>query len=460
MLKRLSTWALALLIGAHALAQKPDTPNIVFILADDLGYGDIGVNGQKLLRTPNIDALAKEGITFTDFHAGAPVCSPSRSVLITGLHTGHTTIRGNATIRGGIAGNKGKQTVRRTNLTVDDFTIGKLMNQSGYTTTLTGKWHLDGYDTLATPIHRGFDEFSGWLIAYPGTYANGYWPAKRYVNGQLKDVAGNQNGKKGYYADDLTTDESIAFMSKQMDSKKPFVLMINYNSPHSPLDAADSTVYKDKDWPDDMKIYGAQVYHLDENVGRIKKYLLESGLSKNTIVFFCSDNGPRSEGTPQQTAVAEFFDSNGQLRGYKRDMYEGGIRVPMIVWAPGAVNAGAVSSEPAYFADIMPTFADIAKSKVRYTTDGASVLPAIKGQAGKNPRFLYWEFFEKGFEQAVRYGHWKAVKAKGKLELYDLSKDISETTDVAAGHPDIVAKIESYLKTSRTESPFWPVEGK
>lgn len=456
----LTIWVLASLIGARATGQGAGTPNIVFILADDLGYGDIGVNGQKLIRTPNIDALAKEGITFTDFYAGAPVCSPSRSVLITGLHTGHTTIRGNATIRGGIAGNKGKQTVRRANLAEGDFTIGKLMNQSGYTAALTGKWHLDGYDTLATPIHRGFDEFSGWLIAYPGTYANGYWPAQRYINGALKNVASNQDGRKGYYADDLTTDESIAFMSRQKGSKKPFLLMINYNSPHSPLDAVDSTIYQDKDWPADMKIYGAQVHHLDENVGKIKKYLIENGLAKNTIVFFCSDNGPRSEGTPQQTAVAEFFDSNGQLRGYKRDMYEGGIRVPMIVWAPGTVKAGAVSKEPAYFADIMPTFADIAKSEVHYNTDGTSVLAAIKGRKPSKPRFLYWEFFEKGFEQAVRYGNWKAVKAKGKLELYDLGKDLGETTDVAAQRPDVVAKIENYLKTSRTESPFWPVEGK
>jgi arylsulfatase A-like enzyme len=202
------------------------------------------------------------------------------------------------------------------------------------------------------------------------------------------------------------------------------------------------------------------VHHLDQNVGRIKKYLIESGLAQNTIVFFCSDNGPRSEGTPQQTAVAEFFDSNGQLRGYKRDLYEGGIRVPMIVWAPGTVKPGTLSKEPAYFADIMPTFADIAQSKAKYATDGASVLPAIKGKPVSKPRFLYWEFFEKGFQQAVRYGKWKAVKTKGKLELYDLDKDISETNDVASEYPDVVASIENYLKTSRTESPFWPVEGK
>lgn len=447
--------AAGLLIAASSFAQQ--TPNIIFILADDLGYGDIGVNGQKLIGTPNIDALAKEGIRFTDFYAGAPVCSPSRSVLITGLHTGHTTIRGNSTIRGGIAGNRGKRTVRRASLAKEDFTIGELMSKSGYHTALMGKWHLDGYDTLATPIHRGFDEFSGWLVSYGKTYAKGYWPEGRYTNGKVVDVPRNLNGKKGYYTDDICTDESIAFLEKQKNATKPFLLMVNYNSPHSPFDAADSTVYQDKDWSPDAKIYGAQVHHLDENIGKIKRYLEASGLAKNTIVFFCSDNGPRSEGTPEQTAVAEFFDSNGQLRGYKRDLYEGGIRVPLIVWALGKLKAGAVSNEPSYFADIMPTFAAIAKSKVSYQTDGASVLPVLKGKKIGSDRFLYWEFFEKGFEQAVRYGKWKAVKAKGKLELYDLSKDLSETKDVAAQNPAVVKQIEDYLKTSRTESPYWPL---
>jgi len=454
-LKKMSCLLVSVLFATQVFAQSP---NIVFILADDLGYADIGVNGQKLMLTPNIDALAKEGVTFTDFHAGAPVCSPSRSVLITGLHTGHTTIRGNATKQGGLAGSKGKQKVYRANLAKDDFTVGKLMRESGYTTALMGKWHLDGYDTLATPIHRGFDEFSGWLISYGETYANGYWSAGRYTNGKLHEIVQNKNGRKGHYTDDICTDESIEFLSRQKNAKKPFLLMINYNSPHSPLDAVDSTVYKNKDWPEDMKVYGAMVHHLDENVGKIKQYLTESGLSENTIVFFCSDNGPRSENTPQQTAVADFFDSNGQLRGYKRDMYEGGIRVPMIVWAPGKVKAGSISKEPAYFADIMPTFADMAQSKVKYSTDGTSVLPFIKGQKTGKPRFLYWEFFEKGFEQAVRYGKWKAVKANGKTELYDLENDISERSDVAGKNPAVLKEIETYLAHSRTESPFWPVD--
>jgi arylsulfatase A-like enzyme len=461
MLKKWSMLAAGLMIAASAFAQQ--SPNIVFILADDLGYGDIGVHGQKLIRTPNIDALAREGVTFTDFYAGAPVCSPSRSVLITGLHTGHTRIRGNATIRGGVAGNKGKQTVRRASLAKEDFTIGELMHKSGYHTALMGKWHLDGYDTLATPIHRGFDAFSGWLVSYGRTYAKGYWPEARYTNGKLVDIPENSDGKKGYYTDDICTGESLAFLEKQKNATKPFLLMVNYNSPHSPFDAADSTIYKDKNWSVDAKIYAAQVHHLDENVGKIKKYLTESGLSKNTIVFFCSDNGPRSEGTPEQTAVADFFNSNGELRGYKRDLYEGGIRVPMIVWAPGKVKAGSVRKEPGYFADILPTFGDIAQSKAKYTTDGASIYPFIKGQKIGEPRsvelrFLYWEFFEKGFEQAVRYGKWKAIKGKGKVELYDLDKDISETKNVADQNEAVLKEIEAYLATARTDSAFWPVE--
>jgi arylsulfatase A-like enzyme len=454
MFKKIKALAIGMLIAGQALAQKP---NIVFILTDDLGYGDIGVNGQKLIQTPNIDALAREGVTFTDFHAGAPVCSPSRSVLITGLHTGHTTVRGNATKQGGLAGSKGKEKVYRANLTKDDFTVGNLMQQSGYTTALMGKWHLDGYDTLATPYHRGFDEFSGWLISYNATYANGYWPAERYTNGKLFEITKNQGGKKGYYTDDICTDESIEFLSRQRNAKNPFLLIVNYNSPHSPLDAMDSTVYRDNDWPEDMKIYGAMVHHLDENVGKIKQYLIESGLSKNTIVFFCSDNGPRSEPTKQQTAIAEFFNSNGELQGYKRDMYEGGIRVPLIVWAPGKVKAGSVSTEPGYFADMMATFGDIGQSKVKYTTDGTSIYPFIKGQNAGKPRFLYWEFFEKGFEQAVRYGKWKAIKANGKLTLYDLDKDLGESTDVAVQNPEVVKQIEAYLAHCRSESPFWPV---
>ncbi|MBE9461412.1 arylsulfatase [Dyadobacter subterraneus] len=434
-------------------------PNIIFILADDLGYGDLQCYGQKLIQTPNIDRLAQEGLRFTNFYAGAPVCSPSRSVLMTGLNTGHTTIRGNATKKGGLAGSKGKETVYRANLTAEDVTIGNVMQQSGYTTAMFGKWHLDGYDTLATPLQRGFDEFSGWLISYPATYRDGYWPDRRFKNGKLVDVNKNKNGQKEYYSSDICTDEAEEFLSRQKGATKPFMLMVNYNNPHSPLDAPDLAIYKDKDWPENMKTYASMIYQLDQSVGRLQKYLIDNGLDKNTIVFFCSDNGPRSEPTKQLTEVADFFDSNGLLKGYKRDLYEGGIRVPMIAWAPGIIKASTVSDVPAYFADILPTFAGIAKSKKNYKTDGINISQILTGgKPDSKPRFLYWEFFENGFEQAVRYGKWKAVKHAGKTELYDLEKDPGEAHNIAAENQAIVTTIEKYLTTARTESEFWPVD--
>lgn len=459
MRKKGFSFCLLLLLSTMLFAQKtPQKPNIVFILADDLGYGDVGIYGQKLIQTPNIDKLAKEGTQFTDFYAGAPVCSPSRGSLLTGLNTGHATIRGNATDHGGIAGKKGKNVVYRANLTKDDYTIGNLMQDAGYETSLVGKWHVDGYDSLATPLQRGFDRFSGWLINIPETYASTYWPEKRFVNGKLETIEPNTNQKKGYYETNLCTDEALAYLQTKKDNKKPFFLMLNFNNPHSPLDVPDQAIYKNKDWPEDMKTYAAMVYYLDQSIAKVKDYLVKSGLSKNTIVFFASDNGPRSEPTSQLKAVSEFFDSNGQLKGYKRDVYEGGIRVPFVVWAPFIKNAPKVSRVPGYFADIMPTFGEIAGKTTGFKTDGSSIYPAIKGENPKEDRFLYWEFFEQGFEQAVRYGKWKGVKRHNKLELYNLDTDIGETQDVASQHPEVVKKIENYLLTARTESPYWSVK--
>ena len=438
--------------------QKDERPNVIFILADDLGYGDVGAYGQKLIQTPNIDQMAKEGVRFTDFYAGAPVCSPSRGSLLTGLNTGHATIRGNNTITGGIAGKKGKATVNRTNLSRQDYTIGNLMHDAGYTTSLVGKWHVDGYDTLATPLQHGFDKFTGWLVSYPETYARTYWPEKRYDNGKIVPVNKNVDGKKGYYETNLCTDEAIGFLSEQKDSKKPFFLMLNFNNPHSPLDVPDQAIFANKDWPEDMKTYAAMVYYMDQSVAKVKDYLVKSGLAKNTIVIFTSDNGPRSENTKQLAAVSDFFVSNGPLKGHKRDMYDGGIRVPFIVWSPYLKNMPKTSHVPAYFADIMPTFAEIAGKKLDHKSDGASIYSSIQGKKPvMKDRFLYWEFFELGFEQGVRYGKWKAVVRKKKLELYNVNDDIGEKNDIAAQHPDVVKEIENYLLTARTDSPYWPV---
>ncbi len=435
-------------------------PNVIFVLADDLGYNDVGYAGQKFMQTPHIDQLAKEGKVYTNTYAGAPVCGPSRSVLMTGQHTGHTTVRGNNTIVGGIPGKKGDKVVYRANLKASDYTVGSLMHDAGYKTCLVGKWHLGGYDSTATPNHHGFDEFYGWLTNKPETYKSTYWPDKRMKNNVMVDIPQNADGKKGYYHTDMCTDEAMDFIKKNKDGEKPFMLMLCYSNPHAPLDAPDKAIYEDKDWPEDMKTYASMIYHLDQNIERLKQLLINEGLSENTIVFFCSDNGPRSNYSDQLTEVVDFFDSNGPLRGYKRDMYEGGIRTPMIIWSPKLVKAGSQSDLPWYFADVMPTFAEIADYKTELMkTDGVSVLPSILDEPmSDSPRFLYWEFFERGYKQAVRYGKWKAVVIGGKMELYDLSNDLGEQNDISSEHPEVIKEIATYLSGCRTDSPYWPVE--
>jgi arylsulfatase A-like enzyme len=440
--------------------KKDDRPNVIFILADDMGYNDVGFSGQKQIKTPYIDQLAAEGKVYTNCYAGAPVCGPSRSVLMTGQHTGHTTVRGNNTMVGGKEGEKGTRTVYRANLKDDDYTVGNVMQDAGYKTCLVGKWHLGGYDSTATPLHRGFDEFYGWLINEPQTYASTYWPDKRLKNNKQIDIPENANGKKGYYHTDICTDEAINFLKNNKDDHQPFTLMLCYTNPHAPLDAPNHSIFENIDWSDAMKTYASMIYHLDQSVERIKQSLIELGLDENTIVFFCSDNGPRSNYSEQLTDVVDFFDSNGELRGYKRDLYEGGIRTPMVVWSPKLIKAGTVSDYPWYFPDIMPTFADIARHKSELMkTDGVSVYPSFLGiSMPKEDRFLYWEFFERGYKQAVRYGKWKAVKIKGVMELYDLLVDEGEQNNIVNENPEIVKVIENYLATCRTESPYWIVK--
>jgi len=439
--------------------QAQQRPNIVFILADDLGYGDVGVYGQQKILTPNIDELAREGTRFTDFYAGAPVCSPSRGVLLTGKNTGHATIRGNMTITGGMAGHKGNNIVHRANILPQEQTLGNVLKNAGYTTGLIGKWHLDGFDTTATPLAHGFDYFYGWLLAYPQTYASTYWPDLWYRAGKIVPIPQNQNGQHKYYTSEIITDDAIDFISHHKKDKKPFFVMVNHSNPHSPLDAPHNTIYEDRNWTSDQKTYAAMVTYLDRSVGKIKKYLTANGLDKNTIVIFTSDNGPRSEPTKSLTAVADFFQSYGPLRGYKRDVTEGGIRVPFIVWDKGLIKAGAVSKTPGYFTDMMATMAGIAQSKSKITSDGVNLYPyMLNANAVPKDRFLYWEFFEGGYIQAVRYGNWKAIIKDDKLSLFDLSKDLHEDHDIADAQPEMVAKIRAYLKVCRTESPYWPVK--
>lgn len=433
-------------------------PNVILILADDLGYGDLGCFGQEKIRTPNLDRLAAEGTRFTHAYAGATVCSPSRSVLMTGQHTGHTRVRGNMATHGGVVGKRGAATVRRMHLTDDDRTIGHVLTGAGYRTGVVGKWHLDGFNPQAGPLDRGFHYFHGWLVSEPRTYDSTYFPSHRFRNRELVAIPANQGRAEGYYHPDMCLDEAEAFIRE--NRKGPFFLYLAFNLPHSPYRAPNLGAYASESWPEPMKHYAAMVQHLDASVGRLLQFLAQEKLDERTLVLFSSDNGPRSEPEPVQTQIVEFFDSNGPLRGYKRDLYDGGIRVPTIARWTGRVPAGHTSAQPWYFADLLPTLAELAGAPVPKGIDGISIVPTLLGgDQDLSDRFLYWEDVEGRFRQAVRWGRWKATRRglDGSLELYDVVRDPGETQNVAAENANVVRRIEAFLATARTDSPEYQI---
>ncbi len=435
-------------------AKLPSKPNIVFILADDLGYSDVSCYGQSKFKTPNIDSLATNGLRFTQAYAGSAVCSPSRCVLMTGQNTGHCRIRGNACYAGGVK----KGNIRRVHLLPGNVTVGHVMQKAGYRTCLVGKWHLGGYNLDGAPWNQGFDEFYGWLNITRKQHNPIYFPEKFYEDQKLIAVDGNKTKKKTAYLTDLNTNYAIKFIEKAKE--KPFMLMANYCVPHSPYSVPNIDKFKDQSkWDKNQKTYAQMVTNLDAGVGRIMATLDKLNLTKNTLVIFSSDNGPRSEPRGDQTKTVNFFDSNGELRGYKRDLYEGGIRVPMIAHWPGYVPKGKTSEALWNFVDIMPTFAELGGTPCPKRSDGVSVVSALLDHTKRyDSRFQYWEFYEFGFKQAVRWGKWKAVRFgwKGSILLFDMTQDISEAKNVAQGHPEVVMQIETYLKTARVETPNWP----
>lgn len=433
------------------IAALQSRPNILFILADDLGYGDLGCYGQKKIQTPNLDRLAAEGTRFTQCYAGSPVCAPSRAVLMTGRHVGHVSIRGNAAVP----------------LATNETTIAELLHRAGYQTGLIGKWGLGLTNTPSTPDQRGFDEWFGFLDQ---THAHDYYPAYLWRSSSLGaepqpldrvDLIENQDGAKGRYVHDLFTRAATNFIRGA--KYKPFFLYLAYTVPHANNELKDQGMqvpsdapYSAEDWPQPEKNKAAMITRLDRDVGAILAQLKALRLESNTVIFFSSDNGPHKEGGVRP----EFFHSSGLLRGIKRDVYEGGIRVPMIARWPGKIPAGATSAQVWAFCDFLPTAADLAGLKPPGDIDGLSMLPALLGKKqARQHEFLYWEFHEKGSRQAVRAGDWKAIRpAPGApIELYNLATDLGETNNVAAAQPGIVAKIEDYLRTARTVSDHWPL---
>ena len=430
-------------LPAQTVVASDHRPNIIFILADDLGYGDIGCYGQKRIKTPNLDRLAAEGRRFTQCYSGCTVCAPSRCSLMTGLHTGHTRIRGNDNLP----------------LHAGDVTAAEVLKQAGYATGIFGKWGLGEPGTTGIPNRQGFDEFFGFLNHW---HAHNYYPDYLWKNERKVPLNGNvaENGvssQRAQYAPDLFIRDALDFLDRHKAG--PFFLFLTPTLPHANnergrqegngMEVPSDAPYSREPWPQPQKNHAAMITRLDGDVGKVLGHLRELGLAANTIVFFSSDNGPHKEGG----ADPAFFQSAGPLRGYKRAMYEGGIRVPMIVRWPGKVPAGTVSDAVWAFWDVMPTLAALAGASPSLTLDGIDVTTALRGTPPSRHDFLYWEFHEGGRKQAVRVDDWKAVRlAPSKpLELYDLKTDLGETHNVAADHPDVVARIEAFLKTARTE---------
>lgn len=451
--------------AAEESGPQPDKPNIIFILADDLGYADLGCYGQKRIKTPNLDRMAADGVRFTQHYAASTVCAPSRCCLMTGLHTGRARIRAN-----GVGP-----------LQPDDVTVAELLKRAGYTTGLIGKWGLGREGSTGVPNKQGFDYFFGYLRQ---VHAHNYYPAWLWRNdkkvhlknevklaesGYAKGIGGAAT-KRVEYSNDLFTEEAFEFIEK--NKARPFFLYLAYTIPHANneahlvgrhgMEVPDYGIYKDKDWPEPQKGHAAMITRLDEYVGRLLEKLAEHGLDEKTVVFFSSDNGPHREGG----ARPEFFDSNGQLRGIKRDLYEGGIRVPLIVRGPVTVRSGAVSEHISAFWDFMPTCAQLVGEKVPDEMDGISYAAELSGKSQPQHKYLYWEFYEQGGKQAVRMGDWKGVRLDvkknpdGPVELYNLKADIGEKRNTASEHPAIVHEIERVMTTAHKQTQKYRLRAK
>lgn len=407
-------------------------PNVILILADDLGYGDLGCFGQKHIRTPNIDRIAAEGMRFTQAYAGATVCAPSRCTLMTGLHNGHAPVRGNQKMPG----------EGQVPMPADTFTVAHLLKQAGYTTGIVGKWGLGFPGSHSTPTKMGFDFFYGYNCQ---TEAHEYYPTHLWRNDEKVML----NGK--FYSHDLMAEEALGFVKQ--NAGKPFFLYLAFTIPHAKIQVPDIAPYANAPWSENVKKLAAMYTRMDRDVGRLMALLKEAKIDEKTLVIFASDNGAAHR-TPE-------FQHSGPLRGFKRDMYEGGLRSPSIARWPGKIKAGVVSEQVWGLVDFLPTMAELTGAKVpaRAKLDGVSVLAAMtEGKTFEHPP-LYFEFHERGFTRAARMGDWKAVKqgTKVPLELYDLRTDLGEKNNVAQQHPELVKKFEEFLAASRTPNELWPI---
>ncbi|MEQ6118148.1 arylsulfatase [Reichenbachiella sp. MALMAid0571] len=448
----------------NTVKSKYSSPNIIYILADDLGYGNLSCLGQKKYKTPNIDKLAAEGMLFTQHYSGSTVCAPSRSSLMTGLHTGHTTIRGN----------KGVKPEGQYPINAEDFTIAEMLKKKGYATGAFGKWSLGNILSEGNPLKQGFDVFFGYNCQ---TLAHNYYPFHLWSNNQKIVLTENQKDNEGVYAPDLIHQKTLEFIDE--NKERPFFAYVPSIIPHAEIKVPEQYMskYRGKLDPevyydgcdygcDRYKIggYGSQpeahaafagmIDLLDQQVGEIVAKVKELGIEENTIIFFTSDNGPHDKGG----ADLEFFNSNGKFRGFKRDLYEGGIRVPMIVKWPGTIKKGSTTSHVSAFWDVLPTLADIAKISFSSDIDGISFLPTLLEKEQPKHEFLYWEFHEKGGRRAIRKDNFKVILYDVKTgkpkpaEVYDLDVDPYEQNDIASQHSDIIEEALLLMSTRSVSS--------
>ncbi|QDU91233.1 Arylsulfatase precursor [Pirellulimonas nuda] len=447
-----------LLMAAASSAEQP--PNIVFIMADDLGYGDLGCYGQQRIATPHLDRMAADGVRFSQHYAGSTVCAPSRCVLMTGKHLGHAEVRGNRSVS-----DTSEQPLEDATLTIAEVLKGR-----GYATAIVGKWGLGDQHTSGFPNKQGFDYSFGYLGHW---HAHNQYPEflfrngeKVYLNnfvpGARPSGAGNAT-KREDYAGDLMIEEAREWINQ--NHSKPFFLYLSLAVPHANNEAGDEGMqvpdygpYKNRDWPQPQKGAAAAITRMDSAIGGLLEQLETLGVADNTLVVFTSDNGPHAEGGFDP----EFFHSSGPLRGIKRDLYEGGVRVPMMAVWPAKIEPGSESDTISGFQDWMATFADVAGADAPKETDGVSLVPSLtgKGQQQQHP-YLYFEFYEQGGKRSVRVGPWKAVqlgmnsKKPRPVELYNLDDDLGERNNVAADHPEIVARLTREMDGARSDSPAY-----
>jgi arylsulfatase A-like enzyme len=422
----------------------PPRPNIIFILSDDLAQGDLGCYGQKLIKTPRLDRMAAEGTRYLQAYSGTTVCAPSRTSLMTGQHMGHSPIRANSEI--GLEG--------QMPLPASTVTVAEILKSAGYAAACMGKWGMGMFDTTGSPLKKGFDHFFGYNCQ---RHAHSYFPKYLYNDDRRIELADNEGGAKRTYAQNLIEDDVLAWVRKQKD--RPFFLFYAVTLPHGAFEIDDQGIYKDKPWSEQEKNYAAMVTRLDSDIGRLLDLLKELKIDDRTLVMTAGDNG---SSFPPSSAMGKRFEqaANG-LRGFKRELYEGGLRQAAIARWPRVVPAGRVTDEPWAFWDFLPTAVELAGAKLPdgFKPDGYSLMEFLKGGPAPKRDYFYWELHEGRAIQAVRFGNWKAVRngPSKPVELYDLSKDAGEATNLAAAQPELVAKAEALMKAARVDDPNWPM---